>query len=72
MPAMTSEIVYLILVAVLFGSAAVYAARHRRAGAQGPGWLVSLLIWAGIIALIAVLYQGAQFWSAIGSILSGR
>ena len=61
---MTAEIVYLILVAFLFGSAAVLAARNHRPGAQGPGWIVSLLVWAGIIALIAVIYQGAEFWRA--------
>lgn len=69
---MTAEIVYLILVAFLFGSVAVYAARNRRPGAKGPGWLVSLLIWAGVIALITVLYQGAQFWAGLGGFLSGR
>jgi hypothetical protein len=65
---MTMQIIYLLLVAFLFGSAAVAAARNRRAGAKGPGWLVSLLIWAGLIALIAVLYQGVQFWTTLGSI----
>jgi hypothetical protein len=64
---MSMQIIYLLLVAFLFGSAAVAAARNRRPGASGPGWLVSLLIWAGLIALIAVLYRGAQFWTAIGS-----
>jgi hypothetical protein len=66
---MWPEIIYLLLVAFLFGSAAIAASRGRRPGASGPGWLVSLLIWAGVIALITVLYEGAQFWGAIGAML---
>jgi hypothetical protein len=66
---MWPQIIYLLLVAFLFGGAAVAASRMRRPGAAGPNWLVSLLIWAGVIALITVLYEGAKFWGAIGSML---
>lgn len=66
---MWPQLIYLLLVAFLFGSAAVAASRRRPPGAPGPGWLVSLLVWAGVIALIAVLYEGAHFWGALGALL---
>lgn len=69
---MTAQVIFLIISAIVFGSAAFYAARQRQPGASGPGWLTSLAVWVGVLALIVLLYQGAQFWSAIGAMLSGR
>jgi len=66
---MWPQIIYLLMAAALFAAAAVAAARRRQPGAPGPGWIVSLLIWAGVILLITVLYQGASFWAGVGTLL---
>ena len=65
---MWPQVIYLVLALVVFGSSAFAMNRYRRPGSQGPGLLMSLLIWAGVIALVVIIYQGANFWSALGSL----
>jgi hypothetical protein len=64
-------LIYMLCAALLFAGAA-FAARRRakEVGARGPGMLVSLLIWGGIIFVIVVIIQGAAFWTALGSLFS--
>jgi hypothetical protein len=70
-PGLWTPLAYALMVLILVGGGAFAVSRRAKAaGARGPGALVSLLIWLTLIALIAVLYFGAQFWSALLSMVS--
>ena len=66
-----ANISYLVLALLIFGSAALWArGRAKQVGARGPGVLVSLLIWAGVIALLVVLVRAGEIWNAVLSLFS--
>ena len=66
-----APLVYALVALVIFGGAAFAASRRAKAtGARGPGAIVSLLIWLALIAVVAVLWFGVQFWGGLVSAIS--
>lgn len=61
------RLIYLLLCVLLVGAGATSLSGESKA-AKGPGMFSSLLIWAAIFALIALLYRAAWFWSGIGAL----
>jgi hypothetical protein len=63
-------VLWCVMALVLVGTGLLRAERWRRSdrGSRAPDMLTSALIWLGIIMLIVLLYQGAAFWSALGSL----
>jgi len=71
MGADTANLMYLLAALLVVGGAAYGAHRNATAvGAKGPGPLVSVFIWLALIALVAAIWFGAQFWSALFSTVS--
>lgn len=65
-----ANIVYLLGALLIFGLAAAGAARRaKEVGAKGPGAMSSLLIWLGLIALLAALYFGVEVWRGLFSLV---
>lgn len=63
------QLAYLLTGLVVVGAAVAWASRRAKAvGAKGPGVLVSLLIWGGLIAAVMLLYQGASIWTGMLSL----
>ncbi|MEQ1808758.1 MAG: hypothetical protein ABL889_02440 [Terricaulis sp.] len=60
------------LMALLIVGGAVLAARQRASEtkSRGPGVVLSLLIWGGLIAFVVLLVQGAEFWARLASLFS--
>lgn len=60
-----TRLIYLVMALILVGGSALGLAQGRARGEEGkgPGAMTSLLIWAGLIGLLFLLYQGAQFWT---------
>jgi hypothetical protein len=54
---------------LLVGTGLARVARRRPANSGAPGVLASAAIWVGAIALIVLLYQGASFWTSLGSLI---
>jgi hypothetical protein len=60
-------IVWCLMALLLVGTGLARTARRRPANSGAPGVLASAAIWVGVILLIVLLYQGAAFWTALGS-----
>jgi hypothetical protein len=61
-------IIWALMALLIAGGAGVWARqRATEKGARGPGVLLSLVIWGGLIALVVLLIQGAQFWTGLAS-----
>lgn len=61
-----APLIYALMALVIFGGAAFSASQRAKAtGARGPGPIVSVLIWLALIAIVAVLYFGAQVWGGL-------
>jgi len=58
------------VMALLIAGSAVFWARRRavETNARGPGVLRSLVLWAGIIAILVIVVQAADFWARLGSL----
>jgi hypothetical protein len=63
------RLVWLLMALLLVGAGVARLARRRPPGSRAPGVMLSLLIWGGLIGLVALLYNGAAFWITIGSLL---
>jgi hypothetical protein len=61
-------IVWAVMALLLVGTGVARAERQRSANSGAPGVLTSALIWTGVIALLVLLYQGASFWTGLGSL----
>ncbi len=61
-------LIWALMALILAGGAAVSARRRAiETNARGPGVLLSLAIWAGLFALVALLAQSADFWTRLTS-----
>ena len=60
-------VVWCLMALLLVGTGVARVAR-RPANSGAPGVLTSAAIWVGLIALIVLLYQGAAFWTNLGSL----
>lgn len=60
------------LMALLIVGGAALTVRQRASETQsrGPGVVLSLLIWGGLIAFVVLLVQGAEFWAGLASLFS--
>ena len=60
------------VMALLIAGSAVFWARQRavETSAGGPGVLLSIVLWIGIIALLVLLVQGAEFWMRLAEFFS--
>lgn len=58
------------VMALLIVGGAVYSARRqaKERNAGGPGVLLSAVIWLGIIAILVIVVQAADFWARLGSL----
>ena len=65
------RLIYLLLWMLLLGAGLWGMSQRRVASAKGPGAFLSLLIWAGVFALIVLLYRGAWFWSGMVHLIAG-
>ena len=61
-------VVWCLMALLLVGAGLARVARRRPANSGAPGMLASAAIWIGVIALIVLLYQGASFWTNLGSL----
>ncbi|MFZ2029510.1 MAG: hypothetical protein WAU68_04315 [Vitreimonas sp.] len=61
-------VVWCLMALLLVGTGVMRAERQRSANSGAPGVVTSALIWLGIIALVVLIYQGASFWMALGSL----
>lgn len=61
-------VVWCLMALLLVGTGVARVARRRPANSGAPGMLASAAIWVGLIALIVLLYQGATFWTNLGSL----
>jgi len=59
-------VVWCLMALLLVGTGLARVARRRPANSGAPGMLMSAAIWVGVIVLIVLLYQGAEFWTNLG------
>lgn len=61
-------IIWAVMALLIAGSAVVWARRRAvEKNASGPGVMLSFVVWAGIIALLVIIVQGADFWMRLAS-----
>ncbi len=61
-------IIWGVMALLIAGSAVVWARRRAvEKNAGGPGVMLSFVVWAGIMALLVIIVQGADFWMRLAS-----
>lgn len=63
-------LIWLVVALAVVALATFRMARRRPTNSGAPGPWLSLLIWGGAIILLALLYRGYIFWTALGSLVS--
>ena len=68
-----ARLIYLLLWLVLAAGGVMGVRQQQReeTTGKGPGVFMSLAIWAGVLALLVLLYRGAWFWNGIASLFAG-